>query len=152
MKKITIPFIFVLVFTTLMSDKANSQCSQDAVYYCATKNKAIYLGDFNTELIATTYPEEIWTVILNKDAHYRFRLCMPSEAFGDVVLTLCSTRNAENSKNYASTYNKATKKDNSYFDFYCNQTGIYYVYIGLKENSKEKKTCAVAVLSFVSDK
>ena len=151
MKKITIPFILIFVFTTFMSDKANSQCSQDAVYYCATKNKAIYLGDFNTELIATTYPEEIWTVILNKDAHYRFRLCMPSEAFGDVVLTLCPSQ-TKNSKDCASTYNKATKKDNSYFDFYCNQTGIYYVYIRLKENSKVKKTCAVAVLSFVSDK
>jgi len=151
MKKIIISFIIVIAFSTLTLDKVNAQCRQQMVYSCATKENSIYLRDFNTKLRKVKSGESgtKWTVVLNKDAHYKFNLCTP-EGDDGVVLTLYDSQHPEKTNPYGSTYDKKNNKDYESFDFVCRKSGMYYVSIRFKENSEQKKTCAVGILSFVS--
>ncbi len=150
MKKIIISFIIVFAFSTLVLDKVNAQCRQQMVYSCATTTNSIYLRDFNTKLRnGSGETGTKWTVVLNKDARYRFSLCTPDGA-DNVVLTLYDSQHPEKTAPYVSTYNKDTGKDLEHFDFICRKSGMYYVSIRFKENTKQKKTCAVGILSFVS--
>ncbi len=161
MKKTIISlFIIVLAFTTFLVSETNAQCRQQLVYACATHqdpnaSASIYLRDFNTKLRrATKTPVKEtgtkWTIVLNKDAKYRFNLCVPDGVEGQVVLTLYDSQHPEFSKPYCSTYDKDKDKDYPSFDFVCQKSGMYYVSIRFKENSEAKKTCAVGILSFVS--
>ena len=151
MKQIIITLVAFFALTLFISN-VNAQCRQQMVYSCATKTESIYLRDFNTKLKKTKAGAESgtkWTVVLNKDAHYRFNLCTPSADEGTVVLTLYDSQNPEFSKPYGSTYDKNTKKDYSSFDFHCRKSGMYYVSIRFKEGQGTRKTCAVGILSFV---
>ena len=151
MKQIIISLITIFAFTTLVSN-VNAQCRQQMVYSCATKTNSIYLRDFNTKLKKGRSGSESgtkWTVVLNKDAHYRFNLCTPSGFENKVVLTLYDSQHHEKTNPYGSTYNKDTKKTTSSFDFICRKSGMYYVSIRFKKGQSTRKTCAVGILSFV---
>ena len=138
----------LLIFT---SYKLHAQCKQQMVYACATKGKSIYLRDFNTKLRSGKPNERTarWTVVLNKDAHYRFNLCTPEGYEDKVIMTLYDSQHPEKVNPYGSTYDMKTGKHSDSFDFICRKSGMYYVSIRLKEGVKVKKTCAVGILSFV---
>ncbi len=131
--------------------KAQAQCKQQMVYACATKGKSIYLRDFNTKLRSSKPHERSarWTVVLNKDAHYRFNLCTPEGYEDKVIMTLYDSQHPEKTNPYGSTYDPKTGKHTDSFDFICRKSGMYYISIRLKEGVKVKKTCAVGILSFV---
>lgn len=153
MKKVIISFIIVFAFSALVIDKANAQCRQQMVYSCATDGiQSIFLRDFNTKLrnVRSGETGTKWTVVLNKDARYRFNLCTPDGFENDVVLTLYDSQHPEETNPYGSTYDKKTGKDHKSFDFVCKKSGMYYVSIRFKPDSQQKKTCAVGILSFVS--
>ena len=154
MKKIIISFIIVLAFTIFIIEKAHSQCGQQVVYACANEDEAVYLRDFNTKLghtLVSNQAERKWTVVLNEGTNYRFRLCTPQEAKGEVILTLYNNPSSNNSSLCGSTYNIITKHDHRFFEFHCKKSGLYYVHISLKQNSKVKQTCAVGILSYIPD-
>ena len=98
MKKIILALIIVFALTTFVTN-VHAQCRQQMVYSCATQGQSIYLRDFNTKLKKTKGSTENsgakWTVVLNKDAHYRFNLCTPEAAEGKVLLTLYDSQHPE---------------------------------------------------------
>ena len=151
MKKIITILTLVAGFLFFFTTSANAQCKQQMVYACATKGKSIYLRDFNTKLKAGKAHESgaRWTVVLNKDAHYRFTLCTPEDYKGEVIMTLYDSQHPEKINPYGSTYDPKTGKTTESFDFICRKPGMYYVSIRLKDGSKVRKTCAVGILSFV---
>ena len=148
MKRLIIPLVAIFAFLFVNSE-IKAQCNQKVVYKCATDNDgAIYLRDFNAKLKKSKRvgppPVAKFSVVLNKGTHYRFNLCDPPGFEGRSVLYLYSSN-----KLLASTYNKAKDKDYKQFDFICRKTATYYVFISYKEGRKEKKGCAVGILSFV---
>lgn len=151
MKKFIISIIVAFAIISFSFQEAQAQCRQQMVYTCATKGQSIYLRDFNTKLKNTTAAESgaRWTVVLNKDAHYRFNLCTPEGFEKKVILTLYDSQNPENTKPFGSTFNSETGKYNNSFDFICRKSGMYYVSIRFKDGVADKKTCAVGILSFV---
>jgi len=155
MKKIIITIIAALAIFSFLPQTAQAQCRQQMVYTCATKGRSIYLRDFNTKLKNTKDASESgarWTVVLNKDAHYRFNLCTP-EGFEDkVILTLYDSQHPEMVNPHGSTYNSKTGQNLESFDFICGTTGLYYVSIRFKDGISDKKTCAVGIMSFVGSK
>jgi len=152
MKKITIILVLVFIFLGI-SNLTSAQCKQQLVYTCATEGEgAIYLRDFNTKLKKATGEEDSgtkWTVVLNKGTHYRFILCTPDGFDEKVVLTLYDSQNPEKTGPHGSTWDQENDKDYKQFDFICEKSGMYYVSIRFKDESDDKKTCAVGILSFV---
>ena len=152
MKKIIITLIAAFAIMSFSYQKVQAQCRQQMVYTCATKGQSIYLRDFNTKLKNTRNSSQTgarWTIVLNKDAHYRFNLCTPEGFEKKVILTLYDSQNPEKTRPYGSSYNSKTGKYYSSFDFICRKSGMYYVSIRFKEGVTDKKTCAVGILSFV---
>ncbi len=154
MKKFIISLIAAFAVFSLLPQKAKAQCPQKMVYACATETQSIYLRDFNTKLKNTTAAESgaRWTVVLNKDAHYRFNLCVPEGFEKKVILTLYDSQHPEKTDPYGSTYDPASGKHYNSFDFVCRKSGMYYVSIRFKDGVTDKKTCAVGILSFVGSK
>ncbi len=153
MKKIIITVIVALAFISFLTQKANAQCRQQMVYACATSDQSIYLRDFNTKLKNKgNATGSRWTVVLNKDATYRFNLCTPEGFEKKVVLTLYDSNHLEKQNPYGSTYDRKTGKHYSQFDFVCRKSGMYYLSIRFKEGVTDRKTCAVGILSFVGSK
>lgn len=152
MKKLIATTFVLLAFLVFSLQHAQGQCLQRMVYQCATKTQSIYLRDFNAKLKSSKDPEESgarWTVVLNKDAHYRFNLCTP-EGFEDkVILTLFDSQHPETTNPYGTTYDAKANKHNDAFDFICKKSGMYYVSIKFKDGVVGKKSCAVGILSFV---
>ena len=152
MKKIIITVIVAFAIISFLPKKTKAQCRQQMVYSCATKGQSIYLRDFNTKLKNSSKPQDSgsrWTVVLNKDAHYRFNLCTQEGFESKVILTLYDSQNPEKTHPYGSTYDSKSGKHYDHFDFICQKSGMYYVSIRFKEGVTDKKTCAVGILSFV---
>lgn len=151
MKKFIIILIVAFAFISFLPQKADAQCRQQMVYSCATQGKSIYLRDFNVKLKNKGSESGArWTVVLNKDAKYRFNLCTPEGFDNKVILTLYDSQHPEKTAPYGSTYDPATGKHYDKFDFVCRKSGMYYVSIRFKDGVSDKKTCAVGILSFVS--
>jgi hypothetical protein len=152
MKKIIITVIAAFAIISFLPKQSNAQCRQQMVYTCATKGQSIYLRDFNTKLKNSKNRSESgarWTVVLNKDAHYRFNLCTPEGYENKVILTLYDSQHPERTSPYGSTYDSKTGKHYDSFDFVCRKSGMYYVSIRFKPGVRVRKTCAVGILSFV---
>jgi len=151
MKKTIITIIVAFVIFSLLPQTAEAQCRQQMVYRCATVTNSIYLRDFNTKLKRTNNNDAgtRWTVVLNKDARYRFNLCTPDGFEEKVILTLYDSQHPEKTDPYGSTYNADTGDHYSKFDFICRKSGMYYVSIRFKDGVTDRKTCAVGIMSFV---
>ncbi|HAN76434.1 MAG TPA: hypothetical protein DCQ31_01005 [Bacteroidales bacterium] len=149
MKKIIIASIVLFSALFFGSAEAEAQCNQKVVYKCATETgNAIYLRDFNAKLKKAKKgkpaPVAKFSVVLNKGTHYRFNLCDPPGFEGRSVLHLYSSNKLQ-----GTTFNEATGKDYSHFDFMCQKTAVYFVFISFKDEFKNKKGCSVGILSFV---
>ena len=153
MRKIIITLVAIFSIISFLPKQSKAQCRQQMVYACATKENSIYLRDFNTKLKnpggKSTETGSRWTIVLNKDAHYRFNLCTQEGYEDKVVLTLYDSQHPETTNPYGSTYDAKTGKHYDSFDFICRKSGMYYVSIRFKPGVKAKKTCAVGILSFV---
>ncbi|MEA3451597.1 MAG: hypothetical protein U9Q83_06795 [Bacteroidota bacterium] len=152
MKKIITTIIVTFAIISFSFQEAQAQCRQQMVYTCATKGQSIYLRDFNTKLKNSNNAAESgsrWTVVLNKDAHYRLNLCTPDGFDKKVILTLYDSQHPEHTKPFGSTFNAKTGKHYDAFDFVCRKSGMYYVSIRFKSGVSDRKTCAVGILSFV---
>ena len=135
----------------MLPNSVKAQCRQQMVYTCATKGQSIYLRDFNTKLKNTNNNDSgtRWTVVLNKDAKYRFNLCTPDGFEHKVILTLYDSQHPEKTNPWGATFNTSTGDFYESFDFVCKKSGMYYVSIRFKEGVTDKKTCAVGIMSFV---
>lgn len=135
-------FISLFFFSTTIYAQDLTQL----VAQCAANaGNVTYLKDFVVKLDAGTpggaLPTARFAMILSKNAMYRFSICTAPTSDGDAVLQLMDMNRL-----LGSTFIQATGKEFPYFDFKCQKTGVYHVFISFKEGKAGE---AVGVLSLV---
>lgn len=140
--------IILILFPVFFTFQIYSQFSPGFVEQCATNSgkDATYLKDFQVVLNAAL-PEQVppiarYPLVLSKNNIYRFSLCTPEDSPGKAILQLFDSNQL-----IFSSYNKETGEEYNPFNFLCQKTGIYHVFISFQEG-KEGHT--VGILSYVS--
>ncbi len=145
MKKIF--FLAILVFAvTFLSQEAKAQTEAQKVELCTkVAGNATFLSDYPVQLTGAKDGERApvfkKAVALKKGNRYRFTICTDEESAGDAVLQLY-----DEGKMMGSSYNADTGKEYQSFDFDCNKTALYVIFISFRDG---KEGSAVAVLSHV---
>lgn len=143
MKNILKLFIFSLFF---YSYEVSAQESSELVAQCAASaGDVTYLKDFGVKLDAGTPggkpPSAKFSMVLSKNTQYRFSICTAPNSDGEAILQLFDMNVLQ-----GSTYISATGKEFPFFDFKCQKTGVYHVFISFKDGKAGE---AVGILSFV---
>lgn len=140
--------IILILFPVLFASQLYSQFAPGFIEQCATNSgkDATYLKDFQVVLNAAL-PEQLppivrYPLVLSKNNIYRFSLCTPEDSPGKAILQLY-----DSNKLIFSSYNKDTGEEYNPFNFLCQKTGIYHVFISFQEG---KQGHAVGILSYVS--
>jgi len=138
----------LLIFSTLflLSGAVFSQDVSELTAQCAASaGDVTYLKDFPAKLDAGTPggkpPSAKFSMLLSKNTSYRFTICNAPDSDGEAVLEIFDLNLL-----IGSTYNKTTGKDYPSFDFKCQKTGVYHIFISFKEG---KSGNAVGIMSFV---
>lgn len=143
MKKLVL--IVTLVFAAF--SYAKSQSEAQLVEICAAQagDDATYLKDFIADLPSASPdgrpPEAKFSMVLSSSTIYRFSICNSESKPGKGIIQLYDTN-----KLLGSSYNAATGKEYDSFNFHCNKTGVYHVFIKFQDG---KEGYAVGILSFV---
>jgi hypothetical protein len=115
-----------------------AQCAGNA-------GEVMYLKDFPVKLDQGTPggapPTARFALLLNKSIVYRFSICTAPNSEGEAVLQLFDL-----STLLGSTFINATGKTYPSFDFKCQKTGVYHVFISFKEGKAGE---GVGVMSYV---
>ena len=126
----------------------NLEAQDDAqlVAQCAANaGNVTYLKDFVVKLDAGVPggkpPSARFSMVLSKNTMYRFSICTDPNSEGEGVLQLYDMNLL-----LGSTFLTQTGKDFPYFDFKCQKTSVYHVFISFKEGKAGE---SVGVLSFV---
>jgi hypothetical protein len=140
--------IILILFPVFFTFQIYSQFSPGFVEQCATNSgkDATYLKDFQVVLNAAL-PEQVppiarYPLVLSKNNIYRFSLCTPEDSPGKAILQLFDSNQL-----IFSSYNKETGEEYNPFNFLCQKTGIYHVFISFQEG---KQGHTVGILSYVS--
>jgi hypothetical protein len=123
-----------------------AQDNSELVAQCAASaGDVTYLKDFGVKLDAGTPggkpPSAKFSMVLSKNTQYRFSICTAPNSDGEAILQLFDMNVLQ-----GSTYIIATGKEFPFFDFKCQKTGVYHVFISFKEGKAGE---AVGILSFV---
>ena len=137
---------YILLSVAFISVNVAAQDNVELVAQCAASaGDVTYLKDFVVTLDAGTPggipPKAKFSVVLSKSTQYRFSVCNAPTSEGEAVLQLYDMNVL-----MGTTYLENTGKDYPYFDFKCQKTGVYHIFISFKEG---KPGNAVSVLSFV---
>jgi hypothetical protein len=140
--------IILILFPVFFTFQIYSQFSPGFVEQCATNSgkDATYLKDFQVVLNAAL-PEQVppiarYPLVLSKNNIYRFSLCTPKDSPGKAILQLFDSNQL-----IFSSYNKETGEEYNPFNFLCQKTGIYHVFISFQEG---KQGHTVGILSYVN--
>lgn len=143
MKRFTILF-FVLTFVGAGLLRAQD-FSQLTAQCAGNAGDVMYLKDFAVKLDAGTPggapPTARFALLLNKSIVYRFSICTAPNSDGEAVLQLFDMNTL-----LGSTFITATGKDYPSFDFKCQKTGVYHVFISFKEGKAGE---GVGIMSYV---
>jgi hypothetical protein len=143
MKKfILICTVCAFIGTALMKAQDISQLTAQ----CAgNAGDVMYLKDFVVKLDEGTPggapPTARYALLLNKSIVYRFSICTAPNSEGEAVLQLFDLNTL-----LGSTFITATGKDYPSFDFKCQKTGVYHVFISFKEGKAGE---GVGIMSYV---
>ncbi|MGD2036031.1 MAG: hypothetical protein PVF73_13290 [Bacteroidales bacterium] len=123
-----------------------AQDNVELVAQCAASaGNVTYLKDFIVKLDAGIPggkpPSAKFSMVLSKNTQYRFSICTAPDSEGEAILQLFDMNVLQ-----GSTYISATGKEFPFFDFKCQKTGVYHVFISFKEGKPGE---AVGILSFV---
>jgi hypothetical protein len=136
--------VLFLVLSFAFSVRAQD-ISQLTAQCAANAGDVMYLKDFVVKLDAGTPggapPSARFALLLSKSVVYRFSICTAPNSEGEAVLQLFDMNTL-----LGSTFISATGKDFPYFDFKCQKTGVYHVFISFKEGKSGE---GVGVLSYV---
>ena len=142
MKRVVTLLINLLLPLALFSQIPGSfieQCASDA------GEDATYLKDFVVTLDAAQPnqrpPVARYPLVLSQNNIYRFSVCTAPGSEGKAVIELY-----ESNKLIYSSYVKNTGEEFNPFNFMCNKTGIYHVFISFLDGKKGE---AVGILSYV---
>ena len=140
-KLIFFPILLFITFTLSIQAQDISQVAAQ----CAAAADAVYLKDYVVNLDASTpggAPNQArFALMLSKNTKYRFSVCAAPNSDGEPILKLYDMNVL-----VGSTFIEQTGKDFHQFDFNCQKSGIYHVFISFKEGKAGE---AVGVLSFV---
>ncbi len=143
MKKFIIIFV-VLTFTASVFTQAQD-VSQLTAQCAANAGDVMYLKDFVVKLDQGTPggapPTARFALLLSKSVVYRFSICSAPNSDGEAVLQLFDMNNLQ-----GSTFITATGRDFPFFDFKCQKTGVYHVFISFKEGKAGE---GVGIMSYV---
>jgi hypothetical protein len=143
MKKFIVLFaIFAFVVSAFIQAQDFSQLTAQ----CAgNAGDVMYLKDFAVKLDQGTPggapPTARFALLLNKSIVYRFSICTAPNSDGEAVLQLFDMNTL-----LGSTFITATGKDYPSFDFKCQKTGVYHVFISFKEGKAGE---GVGIMSYV---
>jgi hypothetical protein len=138
--------IFLLILLAL-SLKINAQSDDNLVMSCsqAAGPDANYLKDFIVVLEAGSSGERTpiakYSMVLSKNTEYRFNICTAPDSDGKGIIQLF-----DSSMLLGSSFNPSTGKEYPGFDFKCQKTGVYHVFISFQDGKAGK---AVGILSYV---
>ena len=143
MKQFLKLIFFSIIFTTA---QVYAQENVELVAQCAASaGDVTYLKDFVVKLDAGVPggnpPSAKFSMVLSKNTQYRFSICTAPDSDGEAILQLFDMNVLQ-----GSTYISATGKEFPFFDFKCQKTGVYHVFISFKEGRPGE---AVDILSFV---
>ncbi len=143
MKKfITVFTIFIFSAFILLQAQDISQLTEQCA---ANAGDVMYLKDFVVKLDEGTPggapPTARYALLLSKNVVYRFSICTAPNSEGEAVLQLFDMNTM-----LGSTFITATGKDYPYFDFKCQKTGVYHVFISFKDGKAGE---GVGIMSYV---
>jgi len=145
MKKIF--FFTVFLFTVaFFSQTAKAQTEAQKVELCSkAAGGATLLESYPVQLEAAKDGERArvfrQAVMMRKGNKYRFTICTDEESGGEGILKLF-----DEAKLMGTSYNEETGKTYQNFDFDCQKSAVYLIFINFKDG---KEGSAVAVVSHV---
>jgi len=145
MRVIKIFIVAAFLFIPALSRLNAQDISQLTAQCAAGAGDVMYLKDFVVKLDQGTPggapPTARFALLLSKNVVYRFSICTAPNSEGEAVLQLLDENNL-----IGSTFISATGKDFPYFDFKCQKTGVYHVFISFKEGKAGE---GVGIMSYV---
>lgn len=139
-------FLILCTLCAIISIGTKAQDISQLVAQCAgNAGDVMYLKDFVVKLDAGTPggapPTARFALLLNKSIVYRFSVCTAPNSEGEAVLQLFDLNTL-----LGSTFISSTGKDYPSFDFKCQKTGVYHVFISFKEGKAGE---GVGIMSYV---
>jgi hypothetical protein len=143
MKKFILIFaVFAFIHPDLLQAQDVSQLTAQCA---ANAGDVMYLKDFVVKLDQSTpggAPQTArFALLLSKNVVYRFSICSAPNSEGEAVLQLFDMNTL-----LGSTFISATGKEFPFFDFKCQKTGVYHVFISFKEGKAGE---GVGIMSYV---
>jgi len=133
--------LFLAVFATAYGQDISQLTAQCA----ANAGDVMYLEDFVVKLDQGTpggaAPTQRFAMLLSKNVVYRFSICTAPNSEGEAVLQLYDMNTP-----IGSTFNPSTGKDFPFFDFKCQKTGVYHIFISFKDGKAGE---GVGIMSYV---
>jgi hypothetical protein len=140
-------FVIILsVVTFVLSVTVRAQDVSQLTAQCAANaGDVMYLKDFVVKLDQGTPggapPTARFALLLSKNVVYRLSICTAPNSEGEAVLQLFDMNTL-----LGSTFISATGKEFPFFDFKCQKTGVYHVFISFKEGKAGE---GVGIMSYV---
>ena len=140
-------FILILsVLAWILPAKILAQDVSQLTAQCAANaGDVMYLKDFVVKLDQGTPggapPTARFALLLSKNVVYRFSICTAPNSDGEAVLQLFDMNTL-----LGSTFISATGKEFPFFDFKCQKTGVYHVFVSFKEGKAGE---GVGIMSYV---
>lgn len=134
----------------LIAASLEAQSIADMVDECANAagEDATYLKDFQVELGAAesnqSAPIARFPLVLSKNNIYRFSVCDTENSEGKAIIKLY-----DSNRLIFSSYSVDTKEEFNPFNFMCQKTGIYHIFISFLDGKSGE---AVGILSYVTKK
>ena len=144
MKHIT--FILAIVLMSI-GYIANAQTEAQKVEICSgtAGPDASYLKDFVVDLPAAQGDEKAptakYSLILQKDTKYRITICTDDDSPGKGYVQLLDTNSL-----LGSSFNPQTGKEYKGFEFDCQKSSVYHIFIQFQEGKAGK---SIVILSFI---
>jgi hypothetical protein len=145
MKNVYIVVILAL-FSFININDSKAQTGEELINICSQiSGDTKYLKEFNIKLTSAPpgedAPQTKKSVILRKNTIYQFTICSSKDYPGRAILKLYGSNKLE-----ASNYQVATGKIFPKFEFKCQKTGAYHIFVEFEDG---KEGLAVVILSFV---
>ena len=142
--------IIYLIFAAclLITGYAQAQSLSEMVDVCANQagEDATYLKDFQVVLGEATAdqrpPVARYPLVLSKNNIYRFSVCDSENSEGKAVIKLY-----DSNRMIFSSYLENTQEEYNPFNFMCQKTGIYHVFISFLDGKQGE---AIGILSYVN--
>jgi hypothetical protein len=140
--------LIFLGFLFVLTGNIHAQSDSELVEQCANNagEDATYLKDFIVKLgeakPGSKNPVARFPLVLSKNNVYRFNVCTTEKSEGKAIIKLYDSNQL-----IFSSYDEDTNEEFNPFNFLCQKTGIYHVFISFIDGKPGE---AVGILSYVT--